>query len=286
MLLNKFYLLIAGMCVPFSHAVSTAEFEKICLELFEGRAELLNENMEALKKSVYSYIPYSDHENLETAELPPVVYQRILEKCGYQYDVFYAGILSGREYNFLVIKNNRVFVWKPYLKVPGSSKKRYSDTELRGEMKFLEEKMFQEKKGEILIELVGELKKMKEASWEIEEYSNPLQPEVVRSIVKVLNSFWKLQPLSKGIDSGDLSLLNDFLSAFSFYSYYGLNSTVFGVSLGTYTVPGTPAMEVWGLMERLIDYACDPTVQENDPETYFDLPVEIMEYDPFIKQNW
>lgn len=37
-------------------------------------------------------------------------------------------------------------------------------------------------------------------------------------------------------------------------------------------------------MDDLIDYGYDPTVQENDPRTHFD--IGSLEYDPFIKQSW
>lgn len=46
-----------------------------------------------------------------------------IKKCDYKYDIFYSSVLPEISYNFLVIKNNRVFVWNPYLKVNGSSKK-------------------------------------------------------------------------------------------------------------------------------------------------------------------
>lgn len=240
--------------------------------------------MSILKKSVYSYIPYFDDRILELGGLPLIVYKEILRKCDSQYDIFYSSILPEISYNFLAIKDNRVFVWKPYLKVNGSSKKWYSELELRWEIECLEKRLFEEKNSDILIQLVKELKNLKSASWEIEEHSNPISTEAVNSIYKVLTSFWKLQTSSEKINHIELLLLKEFFMYTGSLSYYGINSELFGVSLKNYTVPGSPAREVIGLMDDLIDYGCDSTVQENDPRTHFD--VGSLEYDPFIKQNW
>lgn len=282
--MNKLYLLVAGVFFQCVSVASTAEFEAIRLQLFEDRGKLLNDNMGILKKSVYSYIPYSDSMALEAGGLPLIVYKEILRKCDNQYDVFYASIHPEISYNFLAIKNNRVFVWKPYLKVPGSSKKWYSELTIQGKIKCLEEKLLEEKNSEVIMELVKEWKNLKSASWEIEEYSNPISTEVLNSIYKVLTNFWKLQVPAKGIDHTELLLLSEFFMSSGEFSYYGMNSKMFGVSFRDYTVPGTPAKEVIELMDDLINYGCDATVQENDPKTHFD--IGSLEYDPFIKQNW
>ena len=282
--MNRLYLLIVGVFFQYASAASTAEFEAICLQVFEDRAKLLNDNMSILKKSVYSYIPYSDDTALEIGSLPLNIYREILRKCDGQYDVFYASIHTEISYIFLVIKNNRIFVWKPYLKVPGSSEKWYSELAVRGKIKCLEEKLLEEKNSEVLMELVKEWKNLKSASWEIEEYSNPISTGVLNSIYKVLTSFWKLQVPSKGIDSTGFFLLSEFFMSSGYFSYYGMNSKIFGVSFRDFTVPVTPAREVIGLMDDLIDYGCDTTVQENDLKTHFD--IGSLEYDPFIKQSW
>lgn len=282
--MSKLYVLVIVVFLQYVSAASTAESEAIYLQLFEDRRKLLNDNMGILKKSVYSYIPYSDEMDLQTENLPLIVYEEILRKCDRQYDIFYSRIHPEISYDFLAIKNNRVFVWKPYLKIPGSSEKWYSELEIRGKIKCLEEKIFEEENPDILLELVKELKNLKSASWEIEEYSNPISTETVNSIYKVLTGFWKLQAPAKGIDCMGLLLLKDFFMSSGHLSYYGMNSRIFGVSFRDYTVPGTPAMEVMGLMDDLINYGCDTTVKENDPKTHFD--IGSLEYDPFIKQNW
>lgn len=281
MIANKLYILFIAVCFQCVSAASCAELEAAYLQVFEDRAQLLNGNRSVLKKSVYSYIPYSDDKTLDLGGLPSIVYEDVLRRCGGHYDVFYAGILPEISYHFLVIKNNRVFVWKPYLKIPGSSKKRYSEVELRWEIKCLEERLFEEKNADVLIELVKELKNLKSASWEVEEHSNPISTRAVNLIYKVLTGFWKLQVSDRGIDHSELFLLREFFMNSGPFSYYGLNSKIFGVSLWNYTVPGTPAIEVMALMDDLIDYGCDTTVQENEPDTYFD--IGILEYYPLIK---
>lgn len=98
--MNRLYLLIAVVFFQHASAASTAEFEAACLQVFEDRAKLLNDNMSILKKSVYSYIPYSDDMALETGSLPLNIYQEILRKCDGQYDVFYASIHTEISYVF------------------------------------------------------------------------------------------------------------------------------------------------------------------------------------------
>lgn len=282
--MNKLYILAVGVFFQCASAASNAELEAAYLKVFEDRAQLLNDNMSILKRSVYSYIPYFDDKSLELGGPPLIIYEEILRKCDYQYDIFYSSILPEISYNFLAIKDNRIFVWKPYLKVNGSSKKCYSEVELRGEIKCLEKRLFEEKNPDIIIQVIKELKNLKSASWKIEEHSNPISTEAVNSIDKVLTSFWKLQTSAKRIDHTELLLLKEFFMYTGYLSYYGINSKLFGVSLMNYTVPGSPAREVMGLMDDLIDYGCDSTVQENDPRTHFD--AGSLEYDPFIKQNW
>lgn len=183
-MLNRLYILLAAFSFPCVSAASCAKLEAACLQVFEDRAQLLNENMGILKKSVYSYIPYSDETALEIGSLPLIIYKEILEKCRNQYDVFYASIHPEVSYHFLAIKNNRIFVWKPYLKVPGSSKKWYSELEIRGEIEHLEKKLFEENDAEMLIDLVKELKNLKSAFGKLRNIPIPFQRELYTRFIK------------------------------------------------------------------------------------------------------
>lgn len=48
--MDRLYLLIVGVFFQYASTASTAEFKVACLQVFEDRAKLLNDNMSCIEK--------------------------------------------------------------------------------------------------------------------------------------------------------------------------------------------------------------------------------------------
>lgn len=282
--------LISLLCI--SPASSSTERENACLEWVDWHIKLIKDNSEVLRKAVVSYFPYSDQENLITGQWD-ILYHHVLERCKHQYDVFFAYVYENHEVKFLVLKGNQVFTWIPYLKVPGSQEK-WTLRQWTAENDALKESLLGEAESmklnpAVISEIVEKRKQLNRATWEIDEYSNPIQPEAAASIVKVIEHFWKLQPPVKGFDSRELDLLdtyfaNTYMGTSKEFFFYGMDSNMFGVSIGMFvTALGAPSSEVSYLMMSLIDYAASPIVKKDFPETLFYIDVKE---NPFIRKYW
>lgn len=292
--LRKWLLILAGgnLLLCALPASSSTERENACLEWVDWHIKLIEDNSEILRKSVVSYLPYSDQEKLTTGQWD-ALYRHILERCEHQYDVFFAYVYDDHEIKFFVLKGNQVFSWIPYLKVPGSQGK-WTLRQWIAENDSLRESLLREidsrKPDPVIIsEIVGKCKRLNKATWEIDEYSNPIQSQAAASIVKVMEHFWKLQPSVKGFDSNEISLLDDYFASSYMgtskeFFFYGMNSNMFGVSMGMFvTALSSPSSEVGYLMLSLIDYAANPRVNKEVPETLFYIDVKE---NPFIKKYW
>lgn len=286
-----FFVPIIFMVYPLQ-ANSFTERRKECLDWVDWHINLIKDNSDLLKKSVVSYLPYSDQKNLSRGEYD-TLYHHVLEQCNYQYDIFCAYIYEDREVKFFVLKDDQVFLWIPYLKVSGSSKK-WTITEWHEEIRILEKDLFsnlnlKELDRKIIAEIMEKLKKLRNASMKMDEYSNPIQPEVSASIVKVMDHFKKLQSPKKGFDYGELLLLDDYfantyMGTSKEFFFYGMSSKIFGVSIGMFvTGLGTPSSEIAYLMMSLMDYAANPIVKKDAPETLFYMDVK---QNPFIQKYW
>lgn len=285
--LNFIILMFQPLC-----ASSLTERGKDCLEWMDWHIRLIKDNAELLRESVISYLPYSDQKNLSKGEYD-ILYRHVLERCNNQYDVFCAYIYEDQEVNFFVLKDNQVFLWIPYWQVPGSSKK-WTIAEWHEEIRVLERDLFstldsKELDSKAIAEIMEKRKNLRNASMKIAEYSNPIQPEVAASIVKVMKHFRKLQPSGKGFDYSELLLLDDYVAntymgTSKEFFFYGTDSRIFGVSIGMFvTGLGAPSSEIAYLMMSLMDYAANPVVKKDAPETLFYMDVKE---NPFIRTYW
>ncbi|MCD8060717.1 MAG: hypothetical protein LUE13_00015 [Akkermansiaceae bacterium] len=177
------------------------------------------------------------------------------------------------------------------MKVPDSPKK-WTFAEWNSEIRLLEQDLVmraesQDADPNVILQIGRKLKKLKDASVEMEKYSNPIRPEIVASICKVMTQSWKLQAPVKGFDTFDFYTLSDYLHfmgpSHEFF-FYGMNSNLFGASIVGLTGPGTPSSEIQYLMRRLASYAMNPAVKKDVPTILFD--AEGMDENPFIKKYW
>lgn len=258
--------------------------------LIEGKTKLMADMAEALKKSVYSYIPCTVNQYPKLGDLPLELYDKILNSVKREYDVFYADIHVGVSYDFLLLKGNRVVLFRPYLLLPGQPDKKYTVLEWRNKKMETLNRLLKEPDPKIAVQLAVRLRQLTEPTWMLEKYENFIQPEVTTSIANVLKEFKKLQNDKTLIDGADIASFYAYfgdpcLDSLGHYIYYGLHSHIFGVSLPSFSVnPGTPLGDVSSLEVDLVSYAQNEIVEEGKPETYF--YVGSMEDYPFARQHW
>ncbi len=273
---------------PLSASLAT-EREGVFLEWIDQHIKLIEDHSEVLRKSVYSYLSCCDQDILlgEWAYL----YHHVLKQNGNKYDVFFVYVGEDVEGKFIFIKENQVFLWIPYMKVPDSPKK-WTFAEWNSEICLLEQDLVmraesQDADPDVILEIGRKLKKLKDASLEMEEYFNPIRSEIVASIRKVMNQFWKLQVSVKGFNTFDFYTLSDYLHfmgpSHEFF-FYGMNTNIFGASIVGLTGSGTPSSEIQYLMRRLASYAMNPVVKKDVPTILFD--AEDVDENPFIKKYW
>lgn len=238
-------------------STSEDDFEGNCLWSFNAKVKLLNDWKDVLKSSGHSYIPYHEEDVLvREPEWMYNVYKSILEEHGKKYDVFYVDISEYEQSNFLFIKNNMVFVYTPYLKIPGCKEKIYDAEKWKGMIRDVEEELFQEKNPEKVMELVRQLRSLKEAAYEVESYSKRLPDEIVKPLVMIMKGFQELHKGNRRLKGYELDTLYDYMwnGESLVLTFYGLDSSLFGVSLRCFTISGSPGIYVGSIYIDLIRY--------------------------------
>lgn len=258
------------------------EFELDYLHLIEAKIRLLNNWSEVLEKSIYSYIPY--HEENALIKEPMWMfnlYLKIIEKYK-KYDVFYARISDLEKCNLFLIKDNTVFLYTPYLKIPGSEKKIYDSGELKYLIEEVENQLFKEKNPQKVLELVSQLHALKNTVCEVDFSSKRLPPEITQSIIKIMQTFKSLQSTDKTLNGYDLEALYDYMWDGEVHGlmFYGLNSSLFGASIQSLTVPGSPGICIGRMFNNLSSYIkSNPANEQSELD---DLKMEIKEL-PFLR---
>lgn len=259
------------------------EFEENCLWKLDKKIKLLNEWELILEKSIYSYIPYHEKNSLiKTPEWMYNIYLEILKRWEGKYDVFYAYISDTGQCNLVLIKEDIVFLCTPYLKIPGSEKKIYDSGELKCMIEEVEEQLFKEENHEKVLELVRQLHMLKSAACEIEVFSKQLPSEITRLILKIMQTFKGLQSTDKTLNGYELEAIYDYMwdGEAQKLQFYGLNSSLFGASIQSITVPGSPGICVGRMFNNLARYVKSKPANEQSELDW--LRMEMKEL-PFLR---
>ena len=261
------------------------EYERNCLWKLDKKIKLLNEWEDILGKSFYAYIPYHEEDSLiKNPEWMYNVYLEILERCGKEYDVFYASISDSEQCDLFLIKDDTVFLCTPYLRIPESEKKIYDSGELKYLIEKVEEQLFNEKNPQKVLELVRQLHALKSAVCEVEFFSKPLPPEMTRSIVKIMQTFKSLQSTDKTLNGYELEAIYDYMwdGEVQRLLFYGLNSSLFGASIQSMTIPGSPGICIGRMFNNLARYVkCKPANEQGELDW---LKMEMKEL-PFLRDS-
>lgn len=142
------------------------------------------------------------------------------------------------------------------MKIPGSEEKIYDFGGLKCLINEVEENLFQERDPQKVMELVRWLHSLKEAVCTEEIYSKRLPAEIVQLIVKSVKTFRELQSKDMFVNGYELAAIYNYMwdGESQELWYYGLNSSLFGVSIKHRTAPGSPAVYVATIFDDVIRY--------------------------------
>ena len=146
----------------------------------------------------------------------------------------------------------------------------------------MEEQLFKEENHEKVLELVRQLHMLKSAACEIEVFSKQLPSEITRLILKIMQTFKGLQSTDKTLNGYELEAIYDYMwdGEAQKLQFYGLNSSLFGASIQSITVPGSPGICVGRMFNNLARYVKSKPANEQSELDW--LRMEMKEL-PFLR---